>query len=203
MKNIRNRFSSFCVLSVCAVLVLSSSCRTAVEERIFDNKPTINVSANQTNENEIIVETVKNFWKFSSTGDNENLQNYLREPPEEFWKSDTPANDPDRNKNSDKVEPGETMTQGEGVPIDHRKWEAVSLKMFSQQIKDKNVELVNARVITANINEAVVKIDWRKFNSGEGWVSHYLLLSKDNTGWKVFMITDPLTLEGYNKTFGH
>jgi hypothetical protein len=205
MKIIRNQMSCFWILSVISIVFVFSSCATT------SSMTGVEKVSSQTNENEKIIDTVKNFWKVSSEGDKENLPNYIREVPEEFWKACPSSRNLNGNSaivlesNPNKIESDGNITrvEGSGEIAKDWKWEFTSLKLFSEQIKDKNVELVKARVERATDNEAVVKIDWRKFNSGDAGISSYMLLYKDNTGWKIFMATYPDRLEQYNKSFGY
>ncbi len=152
-------------------------------------------------QNEDIINFIQNFWKHSLNGEKKKVLDSIREAPEEFWK---PC---DSIKNRDNINTpnfNEDFPKGEGIGISltEKKSGYLQLKYFSQDIQKAKPELLGTKIIRANMKEAVVKFDWRKFESKTSGISQLMLLYKDNAKWKIFMITDSLILFNYNKSFG-
>lgn len=150
-----------------------------------------------------IVETVENFWKASKENDKKNLMNYIQQVPESFW-TDCPSVDSSENDifiEESSIESKFPKGRGIGISSSEKQGAFFLLEYFSEQIQKNKLELIKTRIIKSSANEAVVKIDWRTSKSGLGWLSQSLLLYKFETGWKIFMITNPIELKKYNENF--
>lgn len=156
-------------------------------------------------ESEAIIQTVNNFWKSAQDGNESTIQKYISETPDEFWTEESEGNTrivPDQNRNAAS---GELYVAGQGIKgsSSEKETEFALLEYFTKQIHKARPELLKARIIRSNESEAIVKIDYVKPEDKVkgGWLSKDLLLFKSTNGWRIFMLTDPLTLEGYNPNF--
>lgn len=150
-----------------------------------------------------VIKAIKGFWKSAESGNEDELNKYVSESPDGFFINSVAA-----VEHPDSAAPVVNQAQagqGLGTSVGDRAATLSLLKHFASQIRESKLELLKARVVRSNNDEAVVKIDWVDAINKEkgGSLSQHLLLYRRHDGWKVFMLTDSITLEKSNKEFGH
>lgn len=196
MKNLTSRLKYFYLFSACILVFSLASCQNKVSSNYSEQ------SFSNGGESKEILAAVQGYWSTSLEGNKENLSKFIRKAPDGFWKA-CPSKDGSESK-ANEVSSGVVYPRGEGKGIsDSEKDDAYwMLEYFFEQIQNAKPELLKANILKSNANEAVVKFDYRKANSKEaGFVSKIFLLYKENSTWKIFMITNSLELSRYNKIF--
>lgn len=143
-----------------------------------------------------IVDAVNGYWQAARSGDDTLVAQHISKAPVEFWT----ANQPHRPH----PPTGQDVPVGDGdMSYEESRFAFSSLKAFARQIHDHNVDLVKTALLKANETEAIVKIDYAtaKMKAEGAFMAQLVLLSRNDTGWRIFMLTNGRKIAEYNPRF--
>jgi len=161
-------------------------------------KPTPSSTANSLdvkNKKEIL-DAVNGYWQAALSGNDTLVARHILKAPVEFWTANQ------RHKTHQPT--GQDVPVGDGdMSHEESRFAFSSLKAFARQIHDHNVDLVKTALLKANETEAIVKIDYAtaKMKAEGTFTAQLVLLSRDDTGWRIFLLTNGREIAEYNPRF--
>lgn len=206
MNSLKRKLKTSHVYVLFGLILFSNAClmNNKIESlpEIKDSK--INYNPNETVSAEEIIKIVRDYWETSLEGNEEKLEQYIHQVPDNFWQRCSVKNQRDKNEADAtfKQQSGDRAGEGAIVSENEKRQTLFLLKYFSTQIAQAKPELLNIKILRFTTNEAVASIKWRKKGTNFSGVEETVLLQKFEDRWKIIMMQSGSNYENIFRVFG-